>query len=174
MIHFQGCSTERLLNRQRLKNSAEDEQCALFIIDLDDFKSVNDTLGHQAGDLAIRETARILSGLFHANDIISRFGGDEFLIFTSGRLTTEAIEDKGHEICKKLQISLSDSENVVLSARVPESAFQALPLISRFCTNVRILSFTRPRTPERDVTVSVRKSLTAALKVIFTMSVQFR
>ena len=104
------------LIRQRLKNSATDEQCALFIIDLDDFKSVNDTLGHQAGDFAIRETARILSSLFHANDIISRFGGDEFLIFTSGRLTIETIEDKGHEICKKLQISLSDSDHVVLSA----------------------------------------------------------
>lgn len=75
-------ATAEQLIRQRLKNSAVDEQCALFIIDLDDFKSVNDTLGHQAGDLAIRESARILSGLFHANDIISRFGGDEFLIFT--------------------------------------------------------------------------------------------
>ena len=64
----------------RLEEMRAGESCALFIVDLDDFKRVNDTLGHQAGDQAIRRSAQILSGLFHAKDIVARLGGDEFII----------------------------------------------------------------------------------------------
>ena len=62
--------------RRRLAALLPEEACALFILDLDNFKQVNDTFGHQAGDQAIRESARMLSGLFRASDIIGRLGGD--------------------------------------------------------------------------------------------------
>ena len=52
--------------KERLANMMPEETCALFIVDLDDFKRVNDTLGHQAGDQAIRQTGRVLSGMFRA------------------------------------------------------------------------------------------------------------
>mgnify|MGYP005818402113 FL=1 len=53
--------------KERLANMMPEETCALFIVDLDDFKRVNDTLGHQAGDQAIRQTGRVLSGMFRAS-----------------------------------------------------------------------------------------------------------
>ena len=92
-----------LLNRQtaesyisaRLKEMTAEQTCALFIIDLDHFKQVNDTLGHQAGDWAIRQSAKTLSGLFRARDIIGRLGGDEFIVFLSGQITEKLVRKKG-------------------------------------------------------------------------------
>lgn len=51
----------------------------LMIIDIDNFKSVNDLLGHQTGDHVICVIANLLSGMFRTNDIVGRIGGDEFI-----------------------------------------------------------------------------------------------
>jgi len=53
---------------------------ALFFVDLDDFKTINDTHGHRAGDAALIEVARALQSALRADDAIGRFGGDEFLV----------------------------------------------------------------------------------------------
>ena len=53
----------------------------LFFIDLDDFKRLNDTLGHHMGDEALKTVARVLLHDFRSNDIKIRYGGDEFAVF---------------------------------------------------------------------------------------------
>ena len=60
--------------KQRLEEMGPEDTCALFIVDLDDFKQVNDRLGHPAGDAVIRRVGEILSRLFHAGDIVGRLG----------------------------------------------------------------------------------------------------
>lgn len=80
--------------KERLKAMEPEETCALFIVDLDNFKQINDTLGHRAGDQAIRQAGRILSGLFHASDVVGRLGGDEFAVFLCGQLSEEAVREK--------------------------------------------------------------------------------
>ncbi|HOP85830.1 MAG TPA: diguanylate cyclase [Syntrophorhabdaceae bacterium] len=56
------------------------ENMLLFFIDIDNMKWINDTLGHNAGDIALKNTAKILKETYRESDIISRFGGDEFAV----------------------------------------------------------------------------------------------
>ena len=102
--------------KDRLRAMAPGETCALFIVDLDDFKQVNDTLGHLAGDQAIRKAGQILSGLFRANDIVGRLGGDEFAAFLCGCVTEEMVRDKAAAICEQLHLALGDRTVVNLTA----------------------------------------------------------
>lgn len=104
--------------KKRLEEMRPEDTCALFIIDMDDFKLVNDNLGHQAGDRAIRQSARILSGIFRASDVVGRLGGDEFAVFLSGDITEELIKSKAAEICETLQIVLESRPVINLTASV--------------------------------------------------------
>lgn len=75
---------------------------ALFIIDLDNFKAVNDKLGHLIGDMAIQDAAKKISLIFSEKDFIGRFGGDEFCVFLQ---LSNAAEEKNFQkiINNKLQ-----------------------------------------------------------------------
>ncbi len=74
--------TATTLISQAIKKCAENRSAAAMImVDLDHFKSVNDTFGHSAGDMVIEETGRTLNDTFKGHDIVGRMGGDEFMIF---------------------------------------------------------------------------------------------
>ena len=55
----------------------------LFFVDLNDLKIINDGVGHDAGDDALRATSALLTSTFRDSDIIARYGGDEFVVFTT-------------------------------------------------------------------------------------------
>ena len=98
----------------------EEELSALIHIDLDNFKTVNDTMGHQEGDSVLIKVAEILHNNFRASDCIARVGGDEFMVFmpklSEGQEAYEMIENlfgnfplmvKGESGTNPIPVSLS-------------------------------------------------------------------
>jgi diguanylate cyclase (GGDEF)-like protein len=70
---------------QLLKSSQRyDSEFALMISDLDNFKVINDTLGHQAGDLFLKEVAKRFHNAIRSEDTVARIGGDEFAFLITG------------------------------------------------------------------------------------------
>jgi diguanylate cyclase (GGDEF)-like protein/PAS domain S-box-containing protein len=72
------------------RRSAAPQSLAVIFLDLDDFKTVNDTLGHPAGDDLLREAARRISLAVRSSDTVARFGGDEFAILLDDECDTSA------------------------------------------------------------------------------------
>ncbi len=74
-------SSTQLLTAEYLTDREPNSLSAMMILDLDNFKSINDTYGHLFGDTILAQIGGSLRKLFRAHDIIGRIGGDEFLIF---------------------------------------------------------------------------------------------
>lgn len=72
-------ATERKIQEYLEQNP--DKQCLFFLFDIDNFKKINDTLGHAFGDEVLRSLGKQLSNEFRVTDIIGRTGGDEFILF---------------------------------------------------------------------------------------------
>lgn len=88
---------------QEIKMSARHQQLlALLFLDLDLFKEVNDTLGHDMGDRLLKQAAQRLRSCVRETDIVARLGGDEFTIILSDIDNTESIERIAQEILKSL------------------------------------------------------------------------
>ena len=87
-----------LLNRRALPGvlrAAQPEGATLLFLDLDDFKGINDQLGHEAGDRCLKHFADALRESFRPNDSFVRYGGDEFLVVATGlerHLADERVE----------------------------------------------------------------------------------
>ena len=94
-------STEAILQFLNAQNGPVN--CALLMMDLDDFKSINDTRGHYMGDQVLKCFGNILLQTFRSTDVIGRFGGDEFLVFLKGGCTPELLEEK----CRAVQQQLA-------------------------------------------------------------------
>lgn len=80
----------------------EKKDFSIYFIDLDNFKTLNDTLGHNSGDEVLCEAANALRWLEIDNFTVGRLGGDEFLVVKDGLSTNEEIEDVGNKILKSL------------------------------------------------------------------------
>ncbi len=95
-------SLTKLLNKQStqqlvteyLNVQDTDQLSALLILDLDNFKTVNDSYGHLYGDAVLAQVGSCLRSLFRSNDIIGRIGGDEFLVFLKDLPDTDIVKDR--------------------------------------------------------------------------------
>lgn len=97
--------------------STPEELHALFAIDIDNFKAVNDIFGHKMGDHTISVVAGILASHFSGSDIIGRIGGDEFVAFMRDIASRQAVYEKAQELLDAIldKEALSIPENVTIS-----------------------------------------------------------
>jgi len=84
-----GMLTDLLDEQQRVVR--EGGHCTIAMIDIDHFKAINDTYGHQAGDLLLQKLAQLLVSKLRHYDHLYRYGGEEFLICLPGTKTEEAL-----------------------------------------------------------------------------------
>lgn len=100
---------------QRIKKYLENsfKQYAMFIIDLDHFKEINDTMGHLQGDYVLKDVAQILSQNFSTKDDIGRLGGDEFVVLKRNVVSLEEIEETAKRLNEQLRMTYEKDEHVI-------------------------------------------------------------
>lgn len=81
-----------------LSNGTPKGKHALFVLDIDNFKEINDNLGHHFGDYVLTELAQQLQGILRNGELVGRIGGDEFLVFIQDMRDIASIEKKAEEI----------------------------------------------------------------------------
>lgn len=109
--------TQSELEFQRAVAAKPQGPVALLFIDLDNFKPVNDALGHQAGDQVLRQLAVELQSQLSEQDVLSRFGGDEFVVIVTQWRDEAELEERIQRLLQSCQ-----QEFVVLQHKVQLSA----------------------------------------------------
>jgi diguanylate cyclase (GGDEF)-like protein len=94
---FNKGNTENMIE-EYIKDNKSNVSGALFVIDVDNFKAVNDELGHLAGDKVLKGIASMFLEVFSENSIIGRIGGDEFIVFLKDINSEEALCKKADEL----------------------------------------------------------------------------
>ena len=115
------------LSDKAIENAVEkDQKLCLYYLDVDFFKEINDQYGHSIGDLALISVALILKNIFDQDEMISRIGGDEFVVMSicKGKNLTEI-----HRNLKKIEdafvrpLKLDDQIELTLSVSVGYAVF---------------------------------------------------
>jgi diguanylate cyclase (GGDEF)-like protein len=115
----------------------------LGYIDLDNFKHVNDTLGHSAGDQVLSTVGEILSSSVRSTDIVGRIGGDEFAVLlpATDRKGATLLFDKLHQLLvdamKKKSFPIGFSIGVAVFMRLPKNADEALGIADSLMYQVK-------------------------------------
>ena len=112
-----------ILNRKgaivRIEKYLSDRQSgAMFLLDIDNFKQLNDTFGHQAGDRVLQLLADIIKQNSREEDVAARIGGDEFLLFLPGCTAKRVLSAKAKSICDAFWSAGSVYKPVALSVSI--------------------------------------------------------
>jgi diguanylate cyclase (GGDEF)-like protein len=107
------------ITRDLARSRRESTRLMILFVDLDAFKRINDTYGHDVGDEALRITANALRTATRGSDIIARLGGDEFLVsgFASGRAEVESVAERVHDAIAAQALAIG-GERVTINSSI--------------------------------------------------------
>jgi diguanylate cyclase (GGDEF)-like protein len=96
------------------------ECLALLFVDVDHFKRVNDSLGHEVGDAVLHTVAQRIQGALRVTDLVGRFAGDEFLVLLGGNPQEAAIDEVVRKLLESIEapLQLEDHRSISVTASV--------------------------------------------------------
>ncbi len=105
---------EKKLKELMIDRDSEGTPCSLIMIDVDDFKRINDLYGHRAGDEVLRSIALAMEKELRTEDLVARYGGEEFVVVLPENTLKEAssVAERLRERIEKLSIPVNPSSNV--------------------------------------------------------------
>ena len=114
------------LIEQYLEAVQSNEKCALLMIDIDDFKVVNDTMGHLFGDAVLSDFSASIRGETRSSDLVGRIGGDEFLVFLKNIPSAQTALQKSQRFLSVVQDLFREKKNkIAISCSIGISLFPA-------------------------------------------------
>ncbi|WP_258106712.1 diguanylate cyclase [Christensenella minuta] len=123
LTHIYNAETSFELVSEALTGLGSGDMGALLLIDVDHFKSINDTYGHLHGDEILREVASLLEGSFRKEDIVGRPGGDEFIVYMKNIRDTRTLTEKCASLCAQMHgISIEPGKHLTVSIGAAASA----------------------------------------------------
>jgi len=150
----------KLYNRQKLNDELDKEimrenryqhGLSLLMLDIDDFKNINDTYGHDVGDIVLKDISQIITESIRATDYGCRWGGEEFMV-----LLPETKIDQSFTIAEQLRINIEKYKNPVLAKKttvsIGTSQFQVgIDTMDTFVKNVDIAMYQAKKTGKNKV-----------------------
>ena len=130
---------ERQMGREVTRTSRYGRPFCLLLIDIDNFKSVNDTYGHEAGDEAIRHLANALQAATRGIDLSARIGGEEFAV-----ILPETDFERGLEVAERLRISIREMN---------------IPVVGNITASFGLAEFPRSARDERELSAAADAAL---------------
>jgi diguanylate cyclase len=99
---------QRMLSRELEISGREGANLSVILLDLDNFKPINDTFGHAVGDIVLQELSKVLKRTVRATDYVSRVGGDEFIILLPNTRLAEGVH-----FSERIRLAISQTTVVV-------------------------------------------------------------
>lgn len=116
-------ATFTLLVQNNLNRRSEN-RCALLMLDIDSFKSINDNSGHAFGDKVLEAVAQQMKSFFRNGDVLGRVGGDEFMVLMNDVCDAIAVEKKARALCAIIRtIKIPDHKHKQFTVSVGVSLF---------------------------------------------------
>lgn len=129
--------------KEKINSCTENKTFSAIMIDLNDFKSINDTFGHDVGDNALQISAKLLNSCLRTNDFIARFGGDEFVIVLdiSNRIDLEDVVCKINSCAAKYNESSCWPYKISFSMGYAVYSYSSQMKIEGFLKKIDVLMY---------------------------------